>query len=235
MGAAGIIDLGSGKRQSFGRTAQDRPLQAKRIGDPGASRVALVVGSIHGDETEGHRIVDRLRSAHSRARDAQIWLVRTVNRDGVKLGTRKNARSVDLNRNFGHRWSGAEPPSSGYYAGPRPFSEPESRAVRRLVRRLEPDVTVWYHQPWGMVLGCGQGNAVQRRYARLARMEFGCRGAGLTGTATGWQNHRGQGNAFVVELHQGRLGRRAVRRHARAVVAVARSGSGNPARAGARG
>jgi hypothetical protein len=94
--------------------------------------------------------------------------------------------------------------------------------VRRLVLQLRPAVTVWYHQPWGVVLGCGDGAVVQRRYARLAGMRTSCRGRGLTGTATSWQNNVvGGGTAFVVELGAGAVGNATARRHARAAAMVA--------------
>ena len=153
---AGLGDaaLASGalKRLTFGHSVQGTKLRAVRLGDPDATRKALVIGSIHGDESEGHEIVRRLRRSHRDTPGVQLWVVTSVNPDGVQAGTRKNARGVDLNRNFSYRWRGGVPPSSGYYPGPHPFSEPESRAVRRLARRLKPRVTIWYHQPWGQVL-----------------------------------------------------------------------------------
>lgn len=211
------------ERVRFGHSVEGQALRAIRIGDAVAQRTVLVVGSIHGDERAGHRVVRALRRRHRGAADVAIWLVRTVNPDGVKRRTRKNARGVDLNRNFSRRWSDAEPPSSGYYGGREPFSEPESRAVRRLVRRIEPDVTIWYHQPWNAVLGCGRGAKLERRYARIARMRTSCRGNRLPGTASRWQNHRSRGRAFVVELAPGRLSGDEARRHGRAVVAIGRS------------
>ncbi len=230
LAGLGDAQLASGalKRLTFGHSVQGTKLRAVRLGDPNATRRALVVGSIHGDEREGHKIVRRLRRSHRDTPGVQLWVVKTVNPDGVHADTRKNARGVDLNRNFPRRWRGGVPQSSGYYPGPHPFSEPESRAVRRLAKRLKPRVTIWYHQPWGQVLLPCHGPArVQKRYARLARLPVErCRGAGLRGTATSWQNHRLPGTAFVVELPGGELPNPATRRHARAVAKVARSGAG---------
>jgi N-acetylmuramoyl-L-alanine amidase-like protein/zinc carboxypeptidase len=219
---------GALKRLSFGESVRGTELRAVRLGDPDATRTALVVGSIHGDETEGHEIVRRLKRSHRDTPGVQLWVVTSVNPDGVEAGTRKNARGVDLNRNFSYRWRGGVSPSSGYYPGPHPFSEPESRAVRRLARRLEPRVTIWYHQPWGQVLAPCHGPArKQRRYARIAHLPLErCRGQRLRGTATSWQNHRLPGTAFVVELPGGELSSSAARRHARAATKVARSGAG---------
>lgn len=46
---------------------------------------------------------------------------------------------VDLNRNYGYQWGHAEKedeePCSEVYKGPYPFSEPETRNIRRLVKR----------------------------------------------------------------------------------------------------
>jgi murein peptide amidase A len=226
----GHVALASGapKRLTFGTSVRGEKLRAVRLGDPEATRKVLVVGSIHGNETEGHEIVRRLRHSHRDTPGVQLWVVKTVNPDGVDAGTRKNARGVDLNRNFSYRWRGGVPPSSGYYPGPHPFSEPESRAVRRIARRLKPRVTIWYHQPWGQVLLPCHGPArKQKRYARIARLPVErCRGQRLRGTATRWQNHHLPGTAFVVELPGGELRNSAARRHARAVAKVARSGAG---------
>jgi protein MpaA len=210
-------------RAVFGRSVEGRDLQTMRIGDPRSERQVLAVGSIHGDETEGHEIVKRLLRRPNEPTGAEIWIVKSVNPDGAQAGTRKNARGIDLNRNFPVGWSAAEPPESEYYGGPRPFSEPETRAVRRLARRIEPRITIWYHQPWGVVLLPCEGPArVEKRYARIAHHPTDrCRGADLPGTATRWERKHFPGAHFVVELDAGELAAREVRRHARAARRVA--------------
>ena len=115
----------------------------------------------------------RLRRSHRDTPGVQLWVVTSVNPDGVEAGTRKNARGVDLNRNFSYRWRGGVSPSSGYYPGPHPFSEPESRAVKRLARRLKPRVTIWYHQPWGQVLAALPRAGPQAEAVRAHRAPAG--------------------------------------------------------------
>jgi hypothetical protein len=219
---------GAGRHVKFGHSVRGTKLVAVQVGDPHAKRTGLVVGSIHGDETEGHEIVHILRHRYRDAHRVNLWVVKTVNPDGVAANTRKNAHGVDLNRNFSYRWQGGVSPSSGYYPGPHAFSEPESRAVRRFAKRIEPNVTIWYHQPWGAVLlPCNGPARVQKRYAHIARFPTDrCRGQHLHGTATSWQNHKLPGRAFVVELRGGELPDDQARRHARAAVKVARSGPG---------
>jgi murein peptide amidase A len=226
-GALAIGSAGGEGRSHFGESVRGETLKAQRLGDRGATRTALVVGSIHGDELAGHRVIEALRRRAERIDDVEVWTVRTVNPDGAKAGTRRNARSVDLNRNFPYRWQGGVPPSSRYYPGPRRLSEPESRAAVRLIKRIEPEVTIWYHQPWGAVLIPCHGPApIEKRYARIARFPTDrCRAAGLHGTATSWQEHRVGGDAFVVELPSGPLRASAAHRHARAAAAVAMDGA----------
>ena len=212
----------------LGHSVRRRAVRALRLGDRDARRKALVVGVIHGDERAGLKVIRRLRRRHGDIRGVDLWTVYSVNPDGVARGTRKNARGVDLNRNFGFNWSSAEPPASGYYGGPRPFSEPESKLVRRLIGRLRPDMTIWYHQPWGQVLAPCRGDArLERRYSRLTGLPMKrCRGERLPGTATSWQEHAfPRTSAFVVELRGGPLSRAAARRHARAVAILARYGA----------
>jgi protein MpaA len=223
--AAALPSPALAERVEVGRSADGRTIVASRMGDRDAPRKALVVGSIHGDERGGLAVTRELRRRWARRLNGvEVWVVDTFNPDGLRRGTRQNARGVDLNRNFPYRWRMNGRRGSRYWGGPRPLSEPESRAIRRLVLQLRPAVTVWYHQPWGAVLACGAGssNAIPRRYARLAGMRTSCRGRGLTGTATSWQNNEvGDGRAFVVELAGGLVPEATARRHARAAALVA--------------
>jgi protein MpaA len=199
----------------LGRSTEGRAIRATRIGDPASPRKVLIVGAIHGNERQGIRVTRALRRRELRGAD--VWLVNTVNPDGLARHSRHNARGVDLNRNFSQGWR------AGEGGGSRPFSERESRVVRRWILRLRPAVTIWYHQPWDAVLApCRGRHPVQRRYARRARMRVSCRGAGLPGTATSWQRRHVKGSTpFVVELAGGRVPAAAIRRHARAAEAAA--------------
>jgi murein peptide amidase A len=233
--AAGIAGQGAAadsrverasEQQVIGRSAEKRPITAVQVGDPAGTRVALVVGVIHGDERAGLRVV---RALKRRAADdaaavmgTQLWVIDTVNPDGVRAHSRKNADGVDLNRNFPYRWGDHVPHSSGYYPGPRPASEPETKAVMAFARRIRPDLSIWYHQPWAAVLACHGRPQVAVEYAKLVGMATSCRGEGLRGTAISWETHVFPGSsAFVVEMPPGRISAASANRQARAVLTVA--------------
>jgi protein MpaA len=211
------------ERVEVGRSREGRPIVASRLGDPSAERKALVVGVIHGNEPAGLAVVRELRRRWARRLSGvDLWVVQSINPDGQAHGTRQNARGVDLNRNFPYHWRQNGRRGSRYWGGPKPLSEPESRAIRKLVLRLRPAVTIWYHQPWNAVLACGNDVPLQRRYGQIAGMRLDCRGKGLTGTATSWQNNVvGGGTAFVVEFASGRLSEGTARRHAHAAALLA--------------
>jgi murein peptide amidase A len=214
-------------QELVGRSVQTRAITAVQIGDPAGTRVALVVGVIHGDERAGLRIIRAIkREAAARAgalAGTQLWAIATVNPDGLRGHTRKNSHGVDLNRNFPYRWRGNVPHSSGYYPGPRPASEPETRAVMAFVRRIQPNLSIWYHQPWGAVLACQGSPQVAVEYAKLVGMRTSCRGSGLRGTAISWETRTVPGStAFVVELPSGKISGRSAVRQARAALTVAK-------------
>ena len=216
-----VLALTAAASLLFGHSADERPLRATRVGE-GPVKV-LVVGSIHGNETAGRAVIARLRRARPPA-GVELWLVESANPDGVRRGSRQNARGVDLNRNFGRRWAGGGSPFDTYFPGRRAFSEPESRAVRRLVRRIRPGVSVWYHQHLRLVnLSSGADPALVRGYAR--RVGLPARTLpNYRGTATSWQNHTFPGtSSFVVELPAGPLPAPSAERHAGAVLAAARA------------
>ena len=206
----------------FGHSVQGRGLRVARVGYADSPVKVLVVGLIHGDEPSGRAIARRLHD--QRAPDGvALYLLDALNPDGLARRTRQNARGVDLNRNFGWRWRRQGTPGSTYYSGPRPFSEPESRAAKRLIGRVRPDITVWYHEHLCAVdKSKGASLRIVRRYAHLVGLPAR-RIRGLHGIATGWQNRRfGNSNAFVVELCGGRLSAKAVRAHAGAIIRIAK-------------
>lgn len=209
------------RRSVAGRSVQGRSIALYQRGPRGAPVTVLVAGCIHGDECAGRAIVKRLRNVPEPQR-IDLRLMPTLNPDGRKAGARQNARGVDLNRNFRRGWRRQSGPWSTYYSGPRPFSEPEARVARDLVTTIEPDITIWYHQAMAIVVKMKRHQKVQRHYARRVGLPLRALDP-LPGTASRWQNHRfPQDISFVVELPEGPLARSAVRKHARAVLEIAR-------------
>jgi murein endopeptidase len=187
------------RRVMLGNSRGGRPIFAYRLGNP-AARKLLVVGTVHGDEPAGMAITRRLLGV-SPPLQAELWIVPDLNPDGRAAGTRANAAGADLNRDFGR------------------FSQPETRIARALIRAIDPWLSVWYHQPQGLVRAYGSSVGVARRYAALARERYRTL-VWPPGTAARWQNSFGE-RSFVVELGPGRLRPRAAARHIRAILAFA--------------
>jgi murein peptide amidase A len=223
--AALALAFGSPHGQSFGshswryvqlgRSVLGRPIPALHAG---RQRTAvLVVGCIHGTECAGTAVVRALERMRHRS---TIWLVPNLNPDGFARGTRQNGRGVDLNRNFPSEWAAAGRRWDPEYPGPRPASEPETRIAMWLVERLDPRITIWFHQPQALVRAWGGSVPAARRYARLAGLPFR-RLPWPAGTAPNWQNHRFRDAAsFVVELPPGKLTADQAHRYAVAVLRI---------------
>jgi protein MpaA len=198
----------------IGHSVDGRPIDAIHVGGNGP--VVLVVGCIHGNECAALPVVRALARAHPRAED--LWVIPEANPDGTARAGRLNARGVDLNRNFPAGWRPG--PRDGYYPGPRALSEPESRALLAFIERLQPAITVWFHQPQTVVRAWGRSRAAARRYAQAVGMRYRSE-VWPTGAVTRWQNAHGE-TSFVVELAPGRLEADGVRTHVRALLHIAR-------------
>lgn len=213
----------AGKRVArlLGYSIEHRPIRAEELGDPSATRRVLVVGCIHGNERAGISVARRLQ-ATAVPRSVDLWVLDDLNPDGAAADTRQNARGVDLNRNFSYDWRPAGRPGDQQYPGPRALSEPEARIAYRLILRLRPQVTIFFHQPLGLVDESGGDPRVERRFAELSGLPLR-RLTRYPGSAVGWQDHRlPASTAFVVELPPGRLMPTSSDRLARAVLALAR-------------
>jgi protein MpaA len=183
-------------RRKLGESVRGRPIMAYRLGERDEKTVVLF-STMHGDEPRTRRILLSLKDGRP-IRGVNLWVVPTYNPDGLARGTRKNAHGVDLNRNFPYRWADLDGP---YESGPRPRSEPETRAVVRFLEDVEPHRILSFHQP---LYGVDQATK-NRRYARkvartlrLPRKTFSCGGV-CHGTMTQWYNHRFEGAALTVE------------------------------------
>lgn len=207
----------------IGHSVDGRAIRPVVLGSAAAAHRVLVVGCIHGSEPAGIAITRRLVAAGAPA-GTEIVLVSSMNPDGCARGTRVNAHGVDLNRNFPSNWSRIGRPGNLQYSGPRPLSEPESRYAVALIEALRPQITIWFHQPQGVVRAWGQSRATARRFAALAAYPYRDI-AWPYGTASNWQNHRFPGTAsFVVELPPGALPSARVARWVRAVREIAVEG-----------
>lgn len=136
---------------SAGTSVEGTPIEACQLNGSNAEakNTLLVIGTIHGDEPDGKRVIDELASSGAPA-NTNIWLIRDGNPDGSVLETRRNANKVDINRNFPVRWVASDP-SARTYSGPSPASEPETLALMNAVEKIKPTRIVVFHQPYAQI------------------------------------------------------------------------------------
>jgi predicted deacylase len=187
-----------------GRSVEGRPLWRFDLGSraPGAPAV-LLTGLVHGAELIGSEAllgaVARLGPGAGGAvlERARVVVMPIVNPDalaanmdrlarGRLAGQRRNARGVDLNRNFPparqagrvlHPMAGSRLRISPYYRGPHALSEPESRAVHDVAVELRPALALGFHSFGNLLLcpwACSRTPHPRlARYERLARLFVG--------------------------------------------------------------
>lgn len=168
--------------QEIGRSVENRPLWALRIGERrGSALKVAVLGCHHAREwvsvEVAYRLAEHLAAnastepVRSWLQRGEVWVAPMVNPDGHEHSRteyrlwRKNRRrnpdgsiGVDPNRNYGYMWgvlnvnTSSHVPSDDTYIGPRAFSEPETRAVRNLVARELFGGVLTYHSYSQLIL-----------------------------------------------------------------------------------
>jgi protein MpaA len=172
------------RHRLVGRSLLGRPLMLRILGE--GRDTTFVMAAIHGDEPAGIALVDELTDHLRRNPELlegrRVVLLPIANPDGVAAKTRENVRGVDLNRNF----EAANRENNGAN-GYRPLSEPESWALRAVIREYDPSRIVSIHQPLNCIDYDGPGRALASRMAQQCHLEVKKLGArpGSLGSYTG--------------------------------------------------
>jgi protein MpaA len=179
----------------IGHSVKGRKITAYHLGEPGKKKVVLI-SLMHGNEPAPRRILMNLvDGAHVHGID--LWVVPVYNPDGLARHTRRNAHGVDLNRNYPYKWIRQ---TGNYDSGPKPRSEPETRAMMRFLRSVKPAYILSFHQPLHAV-DITERPAFSKKVARalgLPMSRLRC-GSSCHGTMTMWFNHTFKGFALTVE------------------------------------
>ena len=161
--------------ESIGKSWENRDLWAIKISDnPNkneAEPAALIMGDHHAREWPSVEVpmaaAKKLLEGYGKDKEMtrlvntrEIWIVPMVNPDGMTYSQtksrmwRKNRRNlgdaygVDPNRNYSYKWGNVGASSyhgSDTYHGEKPFSEPETRAIRDLATREHFQGSISFH------------------------------------------------------------------------------------------
>jgi len=192
------------KKKIFGYSGKGKAIEGYEIGF--GENAALLFGAIHGNEmgTAGLLRQLALEIALNPAlvpQNNKLIIIPVANPDGYYDRTDNlNANEVNLNLNFATSdWQEYGP--EGNYAGPRPFSESESQAIRRVVEQYDPRVMISFHSHGNLVspetaassVALAKWYADKTGYAYYDAWDY-------PGTATKWFEETTGNPAITVEL-----------------------------------
>jgi predicted deacylase len=156
-------------------SASGNPISLHTLGDPSLPKWVLL-GGVHGDEPEGAKVVeDFIKSAKdvSDSFSTCALVIPRYNPDGLLKCERTNGHGVDLNRNFPSQDWSAEAIAPRYFPGSKPESEPETKALVKLLQSVKPFLVVHCHtyipqvcytgkksEPWAKILAKSFGHPI---------------------------------------------------------------------------
>jgi carboxypeptidase T len=227
----------------IGSTLDGRTLWALRVGGAQPDALPMLInGTQHAREwiaaMTATCVADRLVRDYDKdpavralVDTTEVWLVPVVNPDGYQYSWgqdrywRKNRRGghgVDLNRNFSVAFGGQG--SSGFkrsdvYRGERPFSEPETTALRDLAKREQVRLHIDFHAygqlvlfPWNhstkksddharfAAIGDQVASAIYAQHDNRYRLIRGVELYAAAGTMTDWMYGEAGATSFTIEL-----------------------------------
>ncbi|MDX9730697.1 MAG: DUF2817 domain-containing protein [Bdellovibrionales bacterium] len=213
----------------FGQTTNGLAIPGFRFSPHQASasrRHVLVLGGVHGDETEGVVLAHGLLAECMKqyAHDLRLTIVPAFNLDGVLAKTRGNANGVDLNRNLPTKDWSPEATTPRYQPGPTALSEIENKALVDFIEQEKPDFIISLHS-WKPMLNINEpeGSTICRKTAEaisaltgdIIEPTIGYSTPGCLGTYTGlergiptitYEIERGMEPKRVLDVHLAALG-----------------------------
>ncbi len=181
----------------LGKSHAQRDIEVFRYGTGQLS--VLLIGGVHGDESEGYVFVERFRSELEKDRltipdGVTLHICPRANPDGCADNRRTNHRNVDLNRNLPTKdWTGAFT-NVRFYPGPHAGSEPENQAILSMISEFRPSVIFSLHSyenPMVNFNGDSQdlGQAMGKLNGLEAKGDIGYPTPGSLGTYAGWERN----------------------------------------------
>lgn len=136
------------ERKVFGYSAQGRAVEGYEIGF--GENTILMLAAMHGSERASSDLLSRLAMEIALkpglvSKANKLIIIPVANPDGYyERGDKLNGNGVNLDLNFATSdWKRYGP--EGTYAGPEPFSEPESQLIKKIVEDYQPEMMISFH------------------------------------------------------------------------------------------
>lgn len=164
-------------RETFqiGKSVEGNPLTVVRMGT--GNKKILVLSGTHGDEygvEVTNQFIDYC-AQHTDVvpKDVSLFILSDLNPDGWKKMRRGNAHRVDINRNFPVKWKAELDPKddtslSHSTAGKKPASEPETKALIKLLKEERFSRVVSIHSLGGVIDYDGPGKELALAMAKAS-------------------------------------------------------------------
>lgn len=207
----------------FGSTPLGLPIWAWRFENKGPE--ILILGGVHGDETEGVVAALGLLQEFQKKIDYKLnlTLIPRFNEEGVLFKSRMNSRGVDLNRNMATKDWSSEIKTPRYNPGPHPESEPESQALAQFIENKKPQFILSLHS-WHPVLNVN-GNCLSEAQVLAEKTgykidtDIGYPTPGCLGTYAGIERTSA---TLTYEIERGLEAKEVLRIHVPAILAALR-------------
>ena len=189
--------------RTIGTSVRGVPILAFHRGRSSGNTV-VAIGAVHGDHPAGLGVVQELRTAVLPP-GLDLWIIDTINPDGLTDGTRTNAHLVDLNRNFAASAWHPTGEGSDTWTGAASASEPETQALQSFLATVQPRLVVWWDQFRSALVDytAAARQPVVERYADVAQLQVqpaNCAPPSCIGNLSTYVHEQFGASAFVVSL-----------------------------------
>jgi protein MpaA len=174
-------------------SAGGRPITGWHLRGSEAEKRLLLLGGVHGDESEGIVLAERFLAKLKKAMPVtlDIVVVPRFNPDGSELNQRKNGNGVDLNRNMPTKDWTRDVKEEKYYPGEEAASEPETKLMMALIEEYKPEAIVSCHSWKPLINFNGPARELGEYMARANDYQvvgdIGYPTPGSLGTWAGWE------------------------------------------------